>query len=471
MTSPVMEYIKVEGSLILPAKVDGPPDVFQCPYFTLVKPSWVPDESSSYCELCSTRFTQLKRRHHCRMCGAVRCAKCCNEKVPLPQLGIEEAERVCESCKTVTELVTKSRSSIKAYLTDSAKGLAAFSRHDKHIKKLIELGGMQALIVLASTDNITVLGHVASGIQSLSTHTSLHKHLAEAGAIKAICKILSTVGDKNQQIAVDCINALRIFCNTPNLKTKALDDGGLQPVLNLCWSRDDTVALLSISTLSLIAEHLGTHAAIVDSKHNAVSRLLQLTASADEQMQEVALKTLAILSTGTHQHRLRLIREDASSDRRLSKLLDSNPNNPQILCNAACLVANLAIASEEQGYLQELLYSCCKRLSTADHNTELLCHLTRALANFAVYKSNTNHLIQAVPEIVQLCLKSSTAPVQVQSMRLLLILLGHAPSRMASLLTSEGGHTFLTNLGELPGFLDTVQNSLTTEAPGIARPL
>ncbi|CAL1540232.1 unnamed protein product [Lymnaea stagnalis] len=466
-----MDYIKVEGSIILPAKVDGSPDVFQCPHFTLVKPSWVPDGQSSYCELCSIKFTQLKRRHHCRMCGAVRCSKCCGNKIPLPQLGIEEAERVCESCRTVAELIAKSRSTVDNFLIDAAKGLSSFARHEKHIKKLVELGGMQALIALASTDAVTVLSPVISGLQALSNHTALHNHLAEAGAIKAICKILSNVGDHNEQIAVDGINALRVFCKSANFKTKALNDGGLQPVLSLCWSKNDVIALLSISTLGLIAEHLGTHPAIFDSKHSTVPRLLDLALSPDEKTQEVALKVLAILSTGTPQHKHRLVQDDVNSGRCLHKVLESNPTNPQILCNVACLVGNLATNMEDQGALQDLMHGCYRKLSSAESKLELLCHLTRALANFAVHKPNVSHLTFAVPDVVKYCLKSSVAPVQAQSMRLLLTLLGHAPARVSSLLISEGTLAFLTNLGGLPGFIDAVHTSLANDAPSIAKPL
>ncbi|KAK7004417.1 hypothetical protein BgiMline_005937 [Biomphalaria glabrata] len=466
-----MDYIRIEGVLILPARVDGSPDVFQCPCFTLVKPSWVPDDNAKHCELCSTKFTQLKRRHHCRMCGAVRCGKCCNEKIPLPQLGIEDAERVCDSCRTVTELVTKSRSSIETYLTDSAKGLASFAKHDKHLKKLIELGGMQALITLASTDNSNVLSHVVSGLQSLSTHTVLHRYLADAGAIKAICKILSTVGDSNEQIALDGISSLKTFCSVATLKAKALSDGGMQPVLNLCWSRNDSVVIMSVHTLSQIADNTNTHPAIFDSKMNIVPRLLQLSSCSDEQVQEVALKALAILSTGLPQHKHRIVQENINAENCLLRVLESNPNNPQILCNMACLLANLATNSEDQASLQGMMFVACQKLPSAEANTELLCHLTRALANFAIYKINLSYLINYVVDIIRYGLKSSTVPVQSQSMRLLLSLLVASPARMASLLISEGGTTFFTQLGQLNGLMDAVQTSLANDAPAIAKPL
>ena len=42
---------------------------------------WLADDSAQVCPLCSQKFTQIRRKHHCRQCGKVLCSKCCNEKV------------------------------------------------------------------------------------------------------------------------------------------------------------------------------------------------------------------------------------------------------------------------------------------------------------------------------------------------------------------------------------------------------
>jgi hypothetical protein len=465
-----MDYVRIEGTLLQPARVNGASDVFQRPQFTLVSPEWVPDEQSSYCELCSTKFSQLKRRHHCRMCGAVRCGKCCSEKIALPQLGIEEAERVCASCRTVAELVAKARSSVEANQIEACKGLSAFTKHEKHVKKLVELGGTQTLVVLSSIDNHLVLGHVASGLHSLAIQPPLHKHLADCGAIKAICRILSHVGDTHQPAAIDGISALMIFCKSQSFKTKALFDGGLQPVLNLCWSSNATISLLSITTLGLIAEHPATHAAIFDNRQNAVSRLLQLSNAPDEQMQEVALKTLAILSTGSPEHRHRLIQEDSSSGRCLLRVLDRNPTNPQILCNAACLIANLATVTQDQNELHGFLEIICQKLQPAEGNTELLWHLTRALANFAQHKQNSDILTNTIPDVSNHCLQSTNPSTQLQGMKLVVTLLGQAPSKVSAQLISTGPEAFLCNLAEIPSILDALNTALASEAATISKP-
>ncbi|XP_017287740.1 zinc finger FYVE domain-containing protein 16 [Kryptolebias marmoratus] len=60
------------------------------------QPKWVPDSEAPSCMNCEQRFTFTKRRHHCRACGKVYCAACCNRKCILKYMGKEA--RVCILC-------------------------------------------------------------------------------------------------------------------------------------------------------------------------------------------------------------------------------------------------------------------------------------------------------------------------------------------------------------------------------------
>lgn len=61
-----------------------------------VPPHWVPDSSSQQCMQCDQKFTLIKRRHHCRACGLLLCASCCNFK---HYLHYSQSDgRVCERC-------------------------------------------------------------------------------------------------------------------------------------------------------------------------------------------------------------------------------------------------------------------------------------------------------------------------------------------------------------------------------------
>ncbi|XP_017549202.1 zinc finger FYVE domain-containing protein 16 [Pygocentrus nattereri] len=62
----------------------------------LRQPAWVPDSEAPNCMKCGQKFTFTKRRHHCRACGKVYCALCCNRKCRLKYL--EKEARVCVVC-------------------------------------------------------------------------------------------------------------------------------------------------------------------------------------------------------------------------------------------------------------------------------------------------------------------------------------------------------------------------------------
>lgn len=65
---------------------------------------WMPDHSCRVCYECDSQFTVFNRRHHCRLCGRVFCAKCTANSVPVPsddpKNSREEWERirVCNYC-------------------------------------------------------------------------------------------------------------------------------------------------------------------------------------------------------------------------------------------------------------------------------------------------------------------------------------------------------------------------------------
>lgn len=61
-------------------------------------PPWLPDEAAPTCMSCKATFTVFRRRHHCRNCGKVFCARCSANSVPLPRYGQLKPVRVCNRC-------------------------------------------------------------------------------------------------------------------------------------------------------------------------------------------------------------------------------------------------------------------------------------------------------------------------------------------------------------------------------------
>lgn len=65
---------------------------------------WMPDQSCRVCYECDSQFTIFNRRHHCRVCGLVFCAKCTSNWVPAqstdPNSAQEEWEKIraCNYC-------------------------------------------------------------------------------------------------------------------------------------------------------------------------------------------------------------------------------------------------------------------------------------------------------------------------------------------------------------------------------------
>lgn len=61
-------------------------------------PRWVADDARTTCQTCDVKFGAFTRRHHCRACAGLFCAGCSGKAKALPQFGIAERVRVCDSC-------------------------------------------------------------------------------------------------------------------------------------------------------------------------------------------------------------------------------------------------------------------------------------------------------------------------------------------------------------------------------------
>ncbi|QHO58775.1 hypothetical protein HN51_013124 [Arachis hypogaea] len=62
--------------------------------------TWVVD--SSHCQGCSSQFTFINRKHHCRRCGGLFCNSCTQQRMVLRGQG-DSPVRICEPCKKLEE--------------------------------------------------------------------------------------------------------------------------------------------------------------------------------------------------------------------------------------------------------------------------------------------------------------------------------------------------------------------------------
>ena len=68
------------------------------PLPTFVGVRWVPDSDCDQCTACSSPFTLVRRRHHCRNCGRIFCGQCSAYQISIPELGYDRKVRVCDLC-------------------------------------------------------------------------------------------------------------------------------------------------------------------------------------------------------------------------------------------------------------------------------------------------------------------------------------------------------------------------------------
>ncbi|KAF5207227.1 Vacuolar protein sorting-associated protein [Thalictrum thalictroides] len=62
--------------------------------------NWVVD--ASHCQGCSSQFTFINRKHHCRRCGGLFCNSCTNQRMYLRGQG-DSPVRICDPCKKLEE--------------------------------------------------------------------------------------------------------------------------------------------------------------------------------------------------------------------------------------------------------------------------------------------------------------------------------------------------------------------------------
>ena len=89
------------GPLPVPALVRKEVRSVSCGFgFTIctVATEWMRDDEAPACMRCDMPFGALRRRHHCRNCGAVVCVSCSTRRLPLLKLGYIEPVRVCDGC-------------------------------------------------------------------------------------------------------------------------------------------------------------------------------------------------------------------------------------------------------------------------------------------------------------------------------------------------------------------------------------
>ncbi|KAK5982676.1 FYVE zinc finger [Trichostrongylus colubriformis] len=101
---------------------------------------WMPDSTGKECYQCEERFSTFRRRHHCRLCGQIFCAKCCNIHVPGSALGYIGDLRLCHYCaKMVAQYLPteeERRQSIEDVNIDSPANCPSSTRQEASLNAM-----------------------------------------------------------------------------------------------------------------------------------------------------------------------------------------------------------------------------------------------------------------------------------------------------------------------------------------------
>ncbi|KAJ8535790.1 hypothetical protein K7X08_034191 [Anisodus acutangulus] len=88
---------------------------------------WMPDQSCRVCYECDSVFTLFNRRHHCRLCGRVFCAKCTSNSIPAPPREPRSLQEECEKVRVCHFCFKQWQQSFNHANLDSSTFLSATS--------------------------------------------------------------------------------------------------------------------------------------------------------------------------------------------------------------------------------------------------------------------------------------------------------------------------------------------------------
>ncbi|XP_026448350.1 enolase-phosphatase E1-like [Papaver somniferum] len=144
--------------------------------------TWVVD--ASHCQGCSSQFSFINRKHHCRRCGGIFCGSCTQQRMLLRGQG-DSPVRICDPCKKLEEAA-------RFEMRNGHKNKGGSKLTPKNEAEVLnEILGVDSKRSLASTDPQRAITY-ASG--SSSQRDSLHAD-AEGDILRSL-----SVGTQNESL-------------------------------------------------------------------------------------------------------------------------------------------------------------------------------------------------------------------------------------------------------------------------------
>lgn len=173
----------------------------KCESANVSRDFWMPDQSCRVCYECDSQFTVFNRRHHCRLCGRVFCAKCTAHSIPIlseeSKSDREESERirVCNYCFRQWE---------QGLVTDNHEAGGASSPGLSPSPSAISLGSINTSFTGDSS---------ASTLSSMAFSTGPYEHVTSEQS--------SQVGQHNQDTGASDPISINMYVDVGDLPSNA----------------------------------------------------------------------------------------------------------------------------------------------------------------------------------------------------------------------------------------------------------
>ena len=271
-----------------------------------VRPKW---KEGDHCYVCNDRFDRfLRRRHHCRNCGALCCQACSAHKARLLHFGYTSPERVCTPCWPFTGQYDAALAPTTTWTTQAnaaaaelvAATTAASARNNTdEINELVTRGSVRVAVLLASEANVRVK---ICGIRMLCEVAKFKAHwpaLIKHGAVHPLQQQLRH--GLQDEVVVDVARALWSLAKGEEFRAHLVSCGVFEAcVLRLVEDSHHQQIMLAKTLLLLMQSGAGHWRSIgSDTVRINVVQLLAVATTADKHalLQETLLCVVAHIST------------------------------------------------------------------------------------------------------------------------------------------------------------------------------
>jgi len=312
------------------------------------QPVWMDQEGITNCSLCSSEFSVVKRKHHCRCCGAVVCGPCSSNNMVIPGIN-KDKSRVCSLCsKHLTDQPNHSGCVMRSCMNLSATGAAPaalalacksiadeaqagsaqfeqegvlekvltnllpFTRgvdaqiqrqairamsnlvlKEKHRSKTMEAGIVPIFVdLLASHDDILRL-QAARGILGLSNEEVVRQALVELRGVNTIINILPAESDEGQAVMVSILEALAN--GGSQYRVLIRENHGIFTLAACLTTKNQTILEKATNILALMVSEHQSRRAIFES--GAVTALFTVLQTFGGKILLNALKVVSVTTT------------------------------------------------------------------------------------------------------------------------------------------------------------------------------